>query len=196
MPALTGHQRIQALVRVGQQGAQFVERVSVRQPVKIEQISQSPDDGADAQARGVFDKARWIFMLAIPFQRPCPRAKAGSPRLPGDPSRDSAPFSDPGRPVAPRQSRRFRCCPHTLNNEGVVNLPISRLDSAASSPAVYASRRALPHAMQDSLPAGGLRLCRAGVEPAGSRRKVSDHLILLSRSLPGAISVRSSRDGG
>ena len=38
----------------------------------------------------------------------------------------------------------------------------------ASSPAVYASRRALPHAMQDSLPAGGLRLCRAGVEPAGS----------------------------
>ena len=133
-------------------------------------------------------------MLAIPFQRPCPRAKAGSPRLPGDPSRDSAPFSDPGRPVAPRQSRRFRCCPHTLNSEGVVDLPISRLDSAASSPAVYASRRALPHAMQDSLPAGGLRLYRAGVEPAGSRRKVSDHLILLSRSLPGAISVRSSRD--
>ena len=39
---------------------------------------------------------------------------------------------------------------------------------AASSPAVYASRRALPHAMQDSLPAGWLRLCRAGVEPAGS----------------------------
>ena len=131
-----------------------------------------------------------------PFQRPCPRARAGSPRLPGDPSRDSAPFSDPGRPVAPRQSRRFRCCPHTLNSEGVVDLPISRLDSAASSPAVYASRRALPHAMQDSLPAGRLRLCRAGVEPAGSRRKVSDHLILLSRSLPGAISVRSSRDGG
>ena len=38
---------------------------------------------------------------------------------------------------------------------------ISRLRDA-SSPAVYASRRALPHAMQDSLPAGGLRLCRAG----------------------------------
>ena len=32
----------------------------------------------------------------------------------------------------------------------------------ASSPAVYASRRASPHAMQDSLPARGLRLCRAG----------------------------------
>lgn len=29
--------------------------------------------------------------------------------------------------------------------------------------------------MQDSLPAGGLRLCRAGVEPAGSLRTVSGH---------------------
>ena len=56
----------------------------------------------------------------------------------------------------------------------------------ASSPAVYASRRASPHAMQDSLPAGGLRLCRAGVEPAGQRRKVSDQLILLPRTSPGA----------
>ena len=65
---------------------------------------------------------------------------------------------------------------------------------AASSPAVYASRRALPHAMQDSLPAGGLRLCRAGVEPAGSRRKVSVHDILLSRAWPGAISIPASRE--
>jgi transposase len=40
--------------------------------------------------------------------------------------------------------------------------------------------------MQDSLPAGGLRLCREGVEPSGSRRKVSDHLILLSRTSPDA----------
>ena len=53
-------------------------------------------------------------------------------------------------------------------------LRISRLNSVASPPAVYASRRALPHAMQHALPAGGLRLCRAGVEPAGSRCKVSD----------------------
>ena len=59
--------------------------------------------------------------------------------------------------------------------------------------AVYASRRALPHAMQDPLPAGGLRLCRAGVEPAGSLREVSAHVILLSRASPGAITVRSNR---
>ena len=39
----------------------------------------------------------------------------------------------------------------------------------ASVPAVYASRVTLPSPMQDSLPAGGLRLCREGVEPSGSR---------------------------
>ena len=47
------------------------------------------------------------------------------------------------------------------------SLRISRLNSVASPLAVYASRRALPHAMQHSLPAGRLRLCRAGFEPAG-----------------------------
>ena len=47
--------------------------------------------------------------------------------------------------------------------------------------------------MQDSLPAGGLRLCRAGVEPAGSLREVSGHLIPLPRAFPGAIIVRFSR---
>ncbi len=66
-------------------------------------------------------------------------------------------------------------------------LRISRLHSVALPPAVYASRRALPRAMQHSLPAGGLRLCRAGVEPAGSRCKVSTHRILLARAWPGAI---------
>ena len=41
--------------------------------------------------------------------------------------------------------------------------------------------------MQDSLPAGGLRLYREGVEPSGSRRKVSGHItILLSRAYPDA----------
>jgi len=38
------------------------------------------------------------------------------------------------------------------------------------------SRATLPSPMQDSLPAGGLRLCREGVEPSGSRRKVSGHI--------------------
>src|SRR5450755_1062548 len=39
--------------------------------------------------------------------------------------------------------------------------------------------------MQDSLPAGGLRLYREGVEPSGSLRKVSGYIaILLSRTYP------------
>ena len=69
-----------------------------------------PDDGPGSG----------LFTLAVPFQRSCPRARAGSPRFPGGPSRDFAPVHDPGRPVAPRQYRRFRCCPHRLNSEGVV----------------------------------------------------------------------------
>ena len=68
---------------------------------------------------------------------------------------------------------------------------ISRLTEPLSPHAVYASRRALPHAMQDSLPAGGLRLCRAGVEPAGSQRKVSVHVIPLSRAYPVASWVQT-----
>ena len=41
--------------------------------------------------------------------------------------------------------------------------------------------------MQGSLPAGGLRLYREGIEPPGSLRKVSDlHVFLLSRAYPDA----------
>src|SRR5271157_3909277 len=41
--------------------------------------------------------------------------------------------------------------------------------------------------MQDSLPAGGLRLYREGVEPSGSLRKVSGYIaLLLSRISPDA----------
>src|SRR3954466_6224548 len=48
----------------------------------------------------------------------------------------------------------------------------------------YASRASLPAPMQGSLPAGGLRLCREGVEPSGTRWKVSDYIILLPRTFP------------
>jgi hypothetical protein len=41
--------------------------------------------------------------------------------------------------------------------------------------------------MQDSLPAGGLRLYREGVEPSGPLRKVSGYIaFLLSRISPDA----------
>ena len=121
-----------------------------------------------------------LFALAVPFQGPRPRARAGSPRFPGPPSHDSAPVHDPGRPVAPRNWRRYRYCPQVDHPEGVV---IGTLEAYrdASSPVVYASRRTLPLAMQDSLPGGGLRLCRAGVEPAGALRKAQ----IKSSSFPG-----------
>ena len=48
--------------------------------------------------------------------------------------------------------------------------------------------------MQDSLPAGGLRLCREGVEPSGSLRKVSGYIsVLLSRTSPVARVVYAKR---
>ena len=122
-----------------------------------------------ATCRPVAGPGSLLVTLAVPFQRFSSWARTGPHRFPGDLSRGSAPFQDPGRPVAPRQSRCFRCCPQAQHTEGVVGLHDFEAYRAASPHAVYASRRALPHAMQDSLPAGGLRLCRAGVEPAGSR---------------------------
>ena len=137
-----------------------------------------------ATCRPVAGPGSLLVTLAVPFQRFSSWARTGPHRFPGDPSRGSAPFQDPGRPVAPRLSRCFRCCLLSQHTKGVVGLHDFEAYRAASPHAVYASRRALPHAMQDSLPAGGLRLCRAGVEPAGSQRKVSVHVIPLSRAYP------------
>jgi hypothetical protein len=51
--------------------------------------------------------------------------------------------------------------------------------------------------MQDSLPAGGLRLYREGVEPSGSLRKVSGYIsILLSRTSPVARVVYAKKPFG
>src|SRR5260370_15675296 len=51
--------------------------------------------------------------------------------------------------------------------------------------------------MKDSLPAGGLRLYREGVEPSGSLRKVSGYIsILLSRTCPVARVVYAKRPFG
>ena len=52
----------------------------------------------------------------------------------------------------------------------------------------------MPSPVQDSLPAGGLRLYREGVEPSGSLRKVSGYIsILLSRTSPVARVVYAKR---
>ena len=101
--------------------------------------------------------------------RPSRVDRAGSPRFPGEPSRG---YADVLRPRPTRQ--RLACsgargAAPAERTTKASTIGISRLNSVASPPAVYASRRALLHAMQHSLLAGGLRLCRAGVEPAGSR---------------------------
>ena len=83
--------------------------------VRVRPVGRSRRRAGPATGRGLYC-SRW----QSPFQRSCPRARAGSPRFPGNPSRDFAPVHDPGRPVAPRHLRRFRCCPHTKNNEGVI----------------------------------------------------------------------------
>jgi hypothetical protein len=65
----------------------------------------------------------------------------------------------------------------------------------ASVSAAYASRASLPPPMQGSLPAGGLRLCREGVEPSGTRWKVSDYIILLPRTSPVASWIHAKPNG-
>jgi hypothetical protein len=88
------------------------------------------------------------FLVAHPVPLPCSKTPAepagltiaALPMLPPDPTR--------------RRLRRLH--DFEANHRALI-------------PAVYASRATLPSPMQDSLPAGGLRLCREGVEPSGSR---------------------------
>ena len=70
---------------------------------------------------------------------------------------------DPGRSVAPRHDGASGAAPG-FPIARASSLKLSGFNSGALSSPVYASRPALPLAMQDSVPAGGLRLCRAGVE--------------------------------
>ena len=68
-------------------------------------------------------------------------------------------------PVGPdaRPMRRHGCClPPVKRRRPLTTKLISELSHTAHSLAVYASRRRLPDAAQDSLPAAG-QLCRAGL---------------------------------
>jgi hypothetical protein len=111
--------------------------------------------------------------LRFPGFRPHGRERdlSGSPairpvalRRPKTPDDPSCLAMAAGRVLPPGPTHRRRRQDHDIG-----------ANPAASPPAVYASRVTLPPPMQDSLPAGGLRLCRAGVEPAGSLRTVSVH---------------------
>ena len=144
--------------------------------------SRAPDASQARHRTGVWVYSRLHSRPAI-FRMD----SAGPLRFPGDPFLDFAAFSGPGTSV-----KRLThigdsgAAPMTDKHKGTLApIPISGLNSAASSPPVYASRRALPNATQHSLPAGGLGLCRARVEPAESRLRVSaisGHRILPSRA--------------
>ena len=142
-----------------------------------------PDDGPGSG----------LFTLAVPTPASLPTGKSRISQVPWRSIPDFAPVHDPGDdPLRLATDGASGAAPGHLTPKAS-SLYRFRGYRDASSPAVYASRRASPHAMQDSLPAGGLRLCRAGVEPAGSLREVSAHLILLSRAFPGAINVPLGR---
>jgi hypothetical protein len=94
--------------------------------------------------------------------------QAGALRFPGGPSRTFALLQDPGRTEKPDHSGFPMLPPHPTRRR-LRRSHDFEANHRASVPAVYASRVTLPSPMQDSLPAGGLRLCREGVEPSGSR---------------------------
>ena len=97
----------------------------------------------------------------------------GSPRFLGSPC-GRALVSDPGGIVASGPAsggypgsllaQRY-CLPHSRRRRLPQRSTLSGLIPTARTLAVYASRRRLPDAMQDSLPAGG-QPCRSGLSPA------------------------------
>ena len=116
------------------------------------------------------------------FRRSAYGHASGSLRFPGGPSRSSALLQDPARTGTPRRNGFPGAAPAPNTAKASARHDFEAHDTALL-PAVYASRAPLPPPMQDSLPAGGLRLCREGVEPSGSRSKgFRLHSILLSRT--------------
>src|SRR5262245_37354851 len=102
-------------------------------------------------------------------------------RFPGDPSCASAPVYDPGRTDAPSPGRSHRCCPCQQEGKGFSVTSISGLPRGFSTCCLrFTSGVATTHAR---LASGWLAdLCREGVEPSGSRSKVSKSYILFPLS--------------
>src|SRR5215203_4530886 len=118
----------------------------------------------------------------------------GSHRFPGDPSRTFALLQDPGRISGPSPKRSHRCCPRAHHGEGFSGHMISRLPQGFSTRCLrFACDVAAARARLASDWLVGL--CREGVEPSGSRRKVSErsHVVLLSRAYPVASWVHAER---
>lgn len=96
----------------------------------------------------------------------------GSPRFLDDPSCTSALFSDPGQASPTSHSGEGDAVPAS-NTARTSAMMMSRLSCTASVPTVYASRGTLPSPCKTRFRLAA-RLCRRGVEPRGSRSKVSE----------------------
>ena len=133
-----------------------------------------PDDLARFHCRGPTGHHAW--------------GSKGPHRFLGDPSRTSALLSDPGRAPRPSHHGPESAAPASSTTKAPTRNSISRPHHTASVPAAYASNGALPaiRKARFRLVAG---LCREGVEPSGSLRKVSERwlmssLVLLSQASP------------
>lgn len=89
----------------------------------------------------------------------------------------------PAEPAEPRLDGPVGAVPDTATPKTSTRAYLEA-KSRASVSAVYASRMTLPSPMQDSLPAGGLRLCREReLNPLDRCERFQDlHSILLSRT--------------
>ena len=127
-----------------------------------------PLHAAETTLPGKEGGKRWVnsgrLLTAFPLQPDLYTDGTGPPRFPGGPSTALQRSRDPGRPVTPRHGGVSGAAPAIATTKAP-SLAISRLNSAASLPAVYASRRTLPYAMQHALPAGWLAFAGRGSHP-------------------------------
>ena len=177
-PAFTGHMR--ALRLPARASGSLI--CSVAGPTRSSLRSCSPRRSRDTWR--TLPGPGTCLLAGVPLSGSSrPRTRARSHRFPGDPSHASALLLDPGRadetsplavPSTPPpvfQHRRPQLGPRYWGSLTRLQHPPSTLHVRVAA------------SVQDWLPAGGLRLCREGVEPSGSLRKVSGHIdIPLSRS--------------
>ena len=104
--------------------------------------------------------------------------QAGPHRFPGDPSHAFAPVQDPGRTDDPSPCRCRRCCPRSTHSEGSSDHNFEATHAASAS-AAYASRRASPHAMQGSLPAGWLTFTGRELNPLDRAKRFQNFMFIL-----------------
>ena len=121
------------------------------------------------------------------------RLRTGSFRFPGDPSHTFALFRDPGRSDETSPLAVLSMLPPVPTRRRLQQEHDFEAQPRASMSAAYASRAASPPPMQGSFPAGGLRLCREGVEPSGSQRKVSGYIHPPSQDFSDASWVHAER---